>query len=147
MDTKKPMSRLWQSVIVLAIAAILSTGMLLIKSEEYRDWQPADGIVTNLRQHTNLGIGSGRSCLVDYLYEANGVTYTGFDSFRGNIPDGWYIGMPAEVWYNPDYPSHSMFYKPEADLWILAPFCLAVPVLAFVLSGGFRRQDRRLGSI
>lgn len=134
-----------KAVGLLVLAIIISVSLYFIKTEEYKDWQPVAGVLTDMRQfYKSRGVGSGRSYRLYYTYEVNGIIYEGQDLFSGNIPDSHYIGESVEVWYNPDVPSESLYAKPDAGLWSYIPLIFSVPISLFILSGGSARKKRSL---
>ena len=137
--------RMIQTVGLLLLAIIISVGLYFIKKEEYKDWQPVAGVLTDMKQfYKSRGVGGGRSYRLYYTYEVDGITYEGQELFSGNIPDSHYIGEPIEVWYNPETPFKSLYAKPGPGLWPYIPFIFFVPISMFVLSGGFTRKRRSL---
>lgn len=136
---------------ILAIAAIASVSLYFIKTEEYKDWMSTEGILINMEQHNSRGgkrhVGSSRSYSLYYAYAVDGKSYDGVDSFSGSIPAEHFIGEQVEVWYNPAYPSHSMYSKPGPGLWPYVPFIFAVPIFFIILGGGFNRKERGLRSL
>ena len=136
-----------QLALVVAAAALLSGVLYLVTTEEYKDWQPVQGTVTDLTQYYRGGrLGRGRLYRIDYTYIVNGTEYRGTDSFSGSIPDSLTIGTQAQVWYDPHHPARSLFARPLPSLAVYVPFIFAVPVSLFVVSGGFNRKKRSLRS-
>lgn len=137
--------RMIKTVGLLILAIIISVSLYFIKTEEYKNWQPVAGVLTDMRQfYKSRGVGSGRSYRLYYTYEVNGIIYEGQDLFSGNIPDSHYIGESVEVWYNPDVPSKSLYAKPGAGLWLYIPFVFFVPISLFILNGGSARKKCNL---
>ena len=138
-------NRMLKTVALLILTIMISVGLYFIKTDEYKDWQPVAGVLTDAQQfYKSRGVGSGRSYRLYYTYEVNGIIYEGQELFSGNVPDSHYIGEPVEVWYNPEVPSKSFYAKPGPGLWPYIPFIFFVPISLFVLSGGSARKKRSL---
>ena len=138
-------NRILKTIGILILTIIISVGLYFIKTEEYKDWQPIEGVLTDTKQfYKSRGIGGGRSYRLYYTYEVNGEIYNGQELFSGNIPDSHYIGESVEVWYNPKTPFNSLYAKPGPGLWPYIPFIFSVPISLFILSGGSARRNRRL---
>ncbi len=130
-ETKR---KIRNAIIILAVASVLSTVLYFAKTEQYKDWQSTDGVLTDTQQFYH----KGRSYRLYYRYTVDGITYEGNELFSGNIPDSHYIGEPITVWYNPENHSSSFYAKPGPGLWPYAPFFLGFPILLSAL--GVRRK-------
>lgn len=126
-------------LIVIAAAAASSVLLTAVKDREYRNWVPAEAVMTDWKTTYNV------KHIIYFKYDVNGTEYTGQDAFGGNLPQES-IGDIVTVWYDPEEPSRVMRsdVRPDADLWSYAPFFLAVPFSLFALTDGDKRKEQGL---
>lgn len=130
-------TKIRNALIVVLVASLLSVALYFMKTEQYKHWQSADGVLTYTHQFDS-GRNSKRTYRLYYRYAVDGITYEGNESFSGTVPDSHYIGEPVTVWYNPEKPSSSCYAKPGPGLWPFAPFFLGFPLLLSAL--GIRKK-------
>lgn len=139
-------NKFFRILAVFAVAAILSVTFYYIKTVEYKNWQPADGVLINMEQGYSSGRhGHGsRWYRLYYTYTVDGKSYSGVDTFSGNLPKDHFIGEEVEVWYNPADRSKSMYAKPGPGLWPYVPFIFALPISLSVFA---YRKDTGLRNV
>ena len=113
---------------VLAIAAAISAVMYFIITEIHRDWQPVTGTVTDI-EITDRRKHPGSWIRFDWTYRVDGIEYSGQDRFIYSGDPGYHEGDEKEIWYDPDKPSDSQFFKPSPGLYVCVPFFFAVPFM------------------
>lgn len=138
--------RILKSVGILALAAIISVSLYFIKTAQYRDWLPAEGVLTNIEEysgHSHRSRGSNRTYRLFYTYTVDGEDYDGSSAYSGKAPDNHFIGERVEVWYNPDKLSESMYHKPGPGLWPTVPIVFGIPLALRILFP--KRRKKNLG--
>lgn len=126
--------RLWGPVIVFSLAIICSVSLYFIRTEQYKDWKTAPGIVLEIKHYRGSGgggkfhISSGPSHRIIYSYTIDGNDYTGESIPYSGYDSDYWEGQATSIWYNPDNPADSSFHKPGPDLDSYAPFIFAVPI-------------------
>lgn len=147
-SNNKQTNKIFSILGLIAVAAILSISLYFIKTAEYGNWVPTEGILINMQQTYNRGgkhhVGGGSGYILYYTYVVDGKNYQGMDSFSGNLPREHFVGEEIEVWYNPADCSQSMYSKPGPGLWPYVPFIFAFLISLFVLGGGFNRKEHTL---
>lgn len=72
---------------LIAVAAILSISLYFIKTAEYGNWVPTEGILINMQQTYNRGgnhhVGVGRGYILYYTYVVDGKIIKAWILFRG----------------------------------------------------------------
>ena len=132
-------NKIVQLVILIVIATALSIFLSIVKTKEYSDWISTDAVITDWRS------AKGVRHILYFRYYVDDVEYYGQDSFRGNFPQNE-IGDTVTVWYDPDNASRVTISdtKPDAGLWIYAPFIFAVPISLYIIGGGNKRNIKKL---
>ena len=132
-------ARLWCPIIIMSLAIICSVSLYFIRTQQYKDWETAPGIVLEIKPYrgSNGGkfhISSGPSHRIIYSYAIGGNDYMGESiPYSGYDSDFW-EGQATWIWYDPDNPGNSSFHKPGPGLDPYAPFFLAVPfsIMSFI---------------
>ncbi len=134
--------RIFISVGILVLAVILSISLYFIKTEQYRDWLPVEGFLTNIEErhgHSKRG-GSDWVYELFYTYTVAGEDYHGSSVYSGKAPEGHFIGERVTVWYNPDAVSESSYHKPGPELWPTVPIIFGIVLALRVLLSKRRRR-------
>ncbi len=138
--------KLWIPLLMLLLACITSAALYWIRTEQYQNWVPTDGIILNIEQYHNSGKhGSGSSHRISYSYTVNGKDYSGSNLYSGR-DSGFQIGDSVQVWYDPEQVSDSSFHKPGPGLDPYVPFIMGVPLtgIALHIAGKYSRQKKGL---
>ena len=128
---------------VLVIAAAVSAAWYFIITEMYKDWQPAAGTVTDVEITRRLK-HPGSWIRYAWTYRVDGIEYSGQDRFIYSEKSGYHEGDEKEIWYDPDDPSDSQFYKPSPGLYVCAPFIFAVPFMLAAYHLQAKKESRGL---
>ena len=101
-SNNKQTKKIFSILGLIAVAAILSISLYFIKTAEYWNWVPTEGILINMQQTYNRGgshhVGGGNGYILYYTYVVDGKNYQGMDSFSGNLPKEHFVGEEIEVW-------------------------------------------------
>ncbi len=129
--------------IIAILIAFISSGLIyLARTEQYKNWVSAPGVVLEI-EIVYGGRRSRTSHRIYYAYSIDGTDYTGNNLYSGRSSD-FSEGDSTEIWYNPDNPSESSFHKPGPGLDPYGPFFLAVPVIiSFLLSNRRKKTTLR----
>ncbi len=113
--------------LLLLAAFISSVAIYFGRIEQYRDWKQISGYVVGETELRHFRVA------IDYTYMVNGVDYTSRESFH-DTPDFEFPppGSSVTIWYDPDRPQLSSYYKPTPGLDPLGTFFAAVPLSAAV---------------
>ena len=128
-------------IILIIVAAALSISLKIIKTQEYSDWLPTYAVITDWKKSMSKNPGYN----LYFEYNVNGTQYSGRDSFSGSAPHDK-VGDTVTVWYDPDDITRVIRSdtKPDAGLWTYAPFILAAPICIYIISGGNKRNSKKL---
>lgn len=114
--------------VILLIAILISIGKYFYKSEQYKNWEPAPAVVTEVtvfETHRN----SSSTHRIYYTFSVNNISYTGSESFSGKT-DTYKAGDTHEIWFDPNDPNISSFNKPSAESAPVGPLIFGF-ILAF----------------
>ncbi len=140
---KKWGGKRWRPLLVLLAAALASVLIYEGMTWYYADWVTAPGQVAKIYQYRGNGGRSGTThYTVYYNYAVNGTGYQGVDS-TGGVNEEYVEGGSAEVWYDPDNPARSSFFRPWPGLYPVLPFIITFPYLGGCLFGAFVRSKKK----
>lgn len=143
MTKNKTKEQVLKLIGLFILAAIISVSLYFIKAEQYKNWLPEKGILTNIENYSarRSRHDTRRSYCLFYSYMVDGKIYDGSSSYSGKAPDNHFIGEQVDVWYNPEEPSQSSYHKPGPGLYPYLPFIFYLPISLIVLkSTSLRRQ-------
>nr|WP_317413277.1 DUF3592 domain-containing protein [uncultured Solibaculum sp.] len=125
-------------IVILIAACIASLGIYFARTQQYKDWVSASGVVLDIENYHRKSSSSHR---IYYSYSVDGTVYTGDSLYSGTHTD-FKAGDETDVWYNPQNPAESSFHKPGPGLDPYAPFFIGVP-LALGAFGWRRKRIRK----
>ena len=135
------MSKTVKIILVLAAAAVLALGVHFLRTKQYEDWLPAEGIVTDVQFHRSYRKKSSRyTYQIFYEYTVGGVAYSGVNTYSGRESDA----APADqvtVWYDPDAPADSSYHRPGTGIDFLIPFFIALIPIRMILKQKGRKRS------
>ena len=132
-------------ILILAIAGMLALGIHVLRTRQYENWLPAEGVVTDVQFHRSR---RSRRKSYDYTYQiyyeysVDGAAYTGVNTYSGRESDtDAAAGKQVTVWYNPDALERSSYHKPGTGLDFLYPFFIAlIPIRVILKQKGRKRS-------
>ena len=130
-------------ILILAIAAVLAFGVHILRTRQYQDWLPAEGVVTDVQFHRSYRKKSRRDTYeIYYEYTVDGVTYSGVNAYSGRESDtDAAAGKQVTVWYDPDAPDKSSYHKPGTGIDFLIPIFIAfIPIRVILKQKGRKRS-------
>ena len=132
-------------LLILAIAAVLAFGVHILRTNQYKDWLPVEGAVTDVqfhRSHNSRRRSYDYTYQIFYEYTVNGVTYSGVNAYSGKESDTDAApGKRVTVWYDPDAPEKSSYHKPGTGLDFLIPIFIAfIPIRMILKQKGRKRS-------
>ena len=130
-------------ILILAIAAVLAFGVHILRTRQYADWLPAEGVVTDVQFHRSYRKKSSRYTYeIYYEYAVDGVTYSGVNAYSGRESDtDAAAGKQVTVWYDPDAPDKSSYHKPGTGIDFLIPIFIAfIPIRVILKQKGRKRS-------
>ena len=132
-------------ILILAVAGVLAFGIHIQRTNQYKDWLPADGVVTDvqfLRSHNSRRRSYDYTYQIYYDYTVDGVGYSGVNTYSGKESDtDAAAGKQVTVWYNPDAPEYSSYHKPGTGIDFLIPFFLALIPIRMILKQKGRKRS------
>ena len=134
-DYIKKRLHIYLTLIILIAMIISSAAIYRARTVQYSDWRPISGYVVQVRDARHFQVR------ITYAYMVKGVEYGGSELFHDDpdyeLPPA---GSSVTVWYDPDNPERSSFYKPEPLLDPYAPFFIGIPLCVGVYLAGTRRR-------
>ena len=134
-------------ILILAIAGALAFGIHILRTNQYKDWLPADGVVTDVqfhRSHNSRRRSYDYTYQIYYEYAVDGAGYSGVNTYSGKESDtDASAGKQVTVWYNPDAPEQSSYHKPGTGIDFLIPFFIALIPIRMILK---QKGQKRSGS-
>ena len=130
-------------ILILAVAGILAVGVRILRTRQYQDWLPAEGVVTDVQFHRSYRKKSSRyTYQIYYEYTVDGVTYSGVNAYSGRESDtDAAAGKQVTVWYDPDAPDKSSYHKPGTGIDFLIPIFIAfIPIRVILKQKGRKRS-------
>ena len=132
-------------ILILAVAGLLALGIHFLRTKQYEDWRPAEGVVTDVqfhRSHNSRRKGYDYTYQIYYDYTVDGVTYSGVNTYSGRESDTEAVpGKRVTVWYDPDTPEQSSYHKPGTGIDFLIPFFLALIPIRMTLKQKGRKHS------
>ena len=130
-------------ILILAVAGVLAFGIHILRTKQYQDWLPAEGVVTDVQFHRSHRKKSHRDTYqIYYDYTVDGVGYSGVNTYSGKESDtDAAAGKQVTVWYNPDAPEYSSYHKPGTGIDFLIPFFLALIPIRMILKQKGRKRS------
>ena len=132
-------------ILVLAVAGLLALGIHFLRTYQYQDWLPADGVVTDVqfhRSHNSRRKSYDYTYQIYYDYTVGGVTHAGVNTYSGKASDTDAApGKQVTVWYDPDAPEQSSYHKPGTGIDFLIPFFLALVPIRMILKQKGRKRS------
>ena len=137
------MSKTVKIIIILAAAAVLALGVHFLRTKQYEDWLPAEGIVTDVQFHRSYRKKSSRyTYQIFYEYTVDGVAYSGVNTYSGRESDtNAAPGDRVTVWYDPDAPADSSYHRPGTGIDFLIPFFIALIPIRMILKQKGRERS------
>lgn len=138
---------------MLLLACICSAAIYFIRTEQYKNWMPTEGVVVEIEEYYSTGgrhhIGSGYSHRIFYSYILDGQSYSGSNLYSGRDEGNFLKGQSVQIWYNPQKVSESSFHKPGPGLDPYVPFIMGVPLtgVALRIAGQNRRRSTILENL
>lgn len=125
----------WVPILILAVACVASRLIFDARTEQYKDWKEAPGVVLERKNVKDFRVR------ISYAYMVDGQVYRG-DALYHRSSDGKAAGAGTEVtiWYDPDIPSVSSYHKPSPGMDPLVPFFFA---FFFMIGWILRCAERR----
>ena len=130
-------------ILILVVAGVLAFGVHILRTNQYKDWLPAEGVVTDVQFHRSYRKKSRRDTYqIYYEYTVDGVTYTGVNAYSGRESDtDAAAGKQVTVWYDPDAPDKSSYHKPGTGIDFLIPIFIAfIPIRVILKQKGRKRS-------
>ena len=130
-------------ILILAVAGMLAFGVHILRTRQYQDWLPAEGVITDVQFHRSYRKKSRRDTYqIYYEYTVDGVTYTGVNAYSGRDSDtDAAAGKQVTVWYDPDAPDKSSYHKPGTGIDFLIPIFIAfIPIRVILKQKGRKRS-------
>ena len=130
-------------ILILAVAGVLAIGVHILRTRQYQDWLPAEGVVTDVQFHRSYRKKSSRyTYQIYYEYTVDGVTYSGVNAYSGRESDtDAAAGKQVTVWYDPDAPDKSSYHKPGTGIDFLIPIFIAfIPIRVILKQKGRKRS-------
>ena len=130
-------------ILILAVAGILAFGVHILRTRQYQDWLPVEGMVTDVQFHRSYRKKSRRDTYqIYYEYTVDGVTYSGVNAYSGRESDtDAAAGKQVTVWYDPDAPDKSSYHKPGTGIDFLIPIFIAfIPIRVILKQKGRKRS-------
>ena len=130
-------------ILILAIAAVLAFGVHILRTNQYKDWLSAEGVVTDVQFHRSYRKKSSRYTYeIFYEYTVDGVTYSGVNAYSGRESDtDAAAGKQVTVWYDPNAPEKSSYHKPGTGIDFLIPIFIAfIPIRVILKQKGRKRS-------
>ena len=142
------MSKTVKIILILAVAAVLALGIHFVRTKQYEDWVPVEGIVTDVQFHRSYRKKSSRyTYQIFYEYTVDGVAYSGDNTYSGKESDTDAApGKQVTVWHDPDVPERSSYHKPGTGIDFLIPFFIALIPLRMTLKQNKQKGRKRSGS-
>ena len=137
------MSKTIKIILILAVAALLALGIHFLRTKQYEDWGPVEGIVTDVQFHRSYRKKSSRyTYQIFYEYTVDGVAYSGDNTYSGKESDTDAApGKQVTVWHDPDVPERSSYHKPGTGVDFLYPFFIAlIPIRVILKQKGRKRS-------
>ena len=130
-------------IIILAVAGVLALGVHFLRTRQYADWIPAEGVVTDVQFHRSYRKKSHRyTYRIYYDYTVDGVTYSGVNTYSGKESDtDAAAGKQVTVWYASDAPERSSYHKPGTGIDFLIPFFIALFPIRVILKQKGRKHS------
>ena len=130
-------------ILILVVAGVLAFGVHILRTRQYQDWLPAEGVITDVQFHRSYRKKSRRDTYqIYYEYTVDGVTYTGVNAYSGRESDtDAAAGKQVTVWYDPDAPDKSSYHKPGTGIDFLIPIFIAfIPIRVILKQKGRKRS-------
>ena len=130
-------------ILILAIAGVLALGIHFLRTRQYQDWLPAEGVITDVQFNRSYRKKSSRySYQIYYEYTVDGAAYTGTNTYSGKKSDtDAAAGKQVTVWYDPDAPDKSSYHKPGTGIDFLIPIIIAfIPIRVILKQKGRKRS-------
>ena len=130
-------------ILILAVAGVLAFGVHILRTRQYQDWLPVEGVVTDIQFHRSYRKKSSRYTYeIYYEYTVDGVTYSGVNAYSGRESDtDAAAGKQVTVWYDPDAPDKSSYHKPGTGIDFLIPIFIAfIPIRVILKQKGRKRS-------
>ena len=132
-------------ILILVIAGVLAFGIHILRTNQYEDWLPADGVVTDVqfhRSHNSRRRSYDYTYQIYYEYAVDGTGYSGVNTYSGKESDtDAAAGKQVTVWYDPDAPEQSSYHKPGTGIDFLIPFFLALIPIRMTLKQKGRKRS------
>ena len=132
-------------ILILAVAGLLAMGIHFLRTYQYQDWRPTDGVVTDVqfhRSHNSRRKSYDYTYRIYYDYTVDGVTRSGVNTYSGRESDTEAEpGKQVTVWYDPDAPEQSSYHKPGTGIDFLIPFFLALIPIRMTLKQKGRKRS------
>ena len=139
------MSKTVKIILILAAAAVLALGIHFLRTKQYEDWVPTEGIVTDVQFHRSR---RSRRKSYDYTYQifyeytVDGVAYSGTNTYSGKESDTDAApGKRVTVWHDPDAPADSSYHRPGTGIDFLIPFFIALIPIRMILKQKGRKRS------
>ena len=131
------MSKTVKIIIILVIAGVLALGIHFLRTAQYQNWLPTEGVVTDVqfhRSHRSRRKSYDYTYQIYYDYTVQGVSHSGVNTYSGRESDTDAApGKQVTVWYDPDAPEHCSYHKPGTGLDFLYPFFVALIPIRMIL--------------
>ena len=138
------MNKTVKIIIILVIAGVLALGIHFLRTAQYQDWLPTEGVVTDVqfhRSHRSRRKSYDYTYQIYYDYTVQGVSHSGVNTYSGRVSDSDAApGKQVTVWYDPDAPEHSSYHKPGTGLDFLYPFFIALIPIRMILKQKGRKR-------
>ena len=137
------MSKTVKIILILAAATVLALGIHILRTMQYEDWVPAEGVVTDVQFHRSYRKKSSRyTYQIFYEYTVDGVAYSGMNTYSGRESDTDAApGKQVTVWHDPDDPEDSSYHKPGTGIDFLIPFFIAIIPIRMILKEKGRKRS------
>ena len=137
------MSKTVKIILILAAATVLALGIHILRTKQYEDWVPAEGVVTDVQFHRSYRKKSSRyTYQIFYEYTVDGVAYSGMNTYSGRESDTDAApGMQVTVWHDPDTQEDSSYHKPGTGIDFLIPFFIALIPIRMILKEKGRKRS------
>ena len=130
-------------ILILAIAGVLALGIHILRTRQYENWLPAEGVITDVQFNRSYRKKSSRySYQIYYEYTVAGAAYTGTNTYSGKKSDtDAAAGKQVTVWYDPDAPDKSSYHKSGTGIDFLIPIIIAfIPIRVILKQKGRKRS-------
>ena len=115
-------------MLIAVIAVVLTFAFNAAKIEDYQDWQPAEGVVTDVRPARKF------KTEISFEYNVDSETYSASVFVRSRWDDKPQVGDVVTVWHDGEVLTRASLSKPEVSLFdSTAPIFVVVPLMIAVI--------------